>query len=435
MTIEGWYLVIGLLLLLIAVVGGLVARWPLTTAMMYLGLGALFWHLGWIALDLARDAHWLALASEIAVIVSLFSAGLKLRLPLTSRSWLLPVALATTGMAATAALVASAGVLWLGLPLGAAVLLGAILAPTDPVLAADVKVGHTGDTDPVRLTLTGEAGMNDGTAFPVLMLGLGLLGLHTLGDGAMRWLTLDVLWMVFAGLLVGGTVGAVTAHLVLMMRRRFHEALGFDDFLSLGVIATAYGLAHATHAYGFLAVFAAGWAMRAVERRERGATAEPLASHQIGDKEMAANLTEAPAYLAEAVLRFNEHMDRIGELTLVLFVGALLATMAFDWQAVGFALLLIVVIRPLCVLPLCALSGMRPGRAVLVSWFGIRGIGSVYYLAYAVTHGLPEHLVGPIAAIVLTTIGISTFVHGMSSTPLMRLYGGDGAAWMPWLKR
>ena len=152
--------------------------------MLYLavGLGVGPIGLGLVARDTVGDAHLLERRTEVAVLVSLFTSGLKLSLPLSDRRWRLPIRLAFGSMAITVAAVAALAWALFDLPLGAAILLGAILAPTDPVLASDVQLEEPGDRDRLRFALTGEGGMNDGTAFPFVMLGLGLLGLHELGD-------------------------------------------------------------------------------------------------------------------------------------------------------------------------------------------------------------------------------------------------------------
>ena len=209
--------------------------------------------------------------------MSLFTAGLKLRVPFLDRRWLVAVRLAVASMAITVALVATATVTVLGLPWGVGIMVGAILAPTDPVLASDVQVEHPFDQNRLRFALTSEASLNDGTAFPFLMLGLGLLGLHDLGSGLWRWVAVDVLWATTAGLGVGGALGTAVGKLVLYMRRTHREAVGLDDFLALGLIALAYGIAVACHAYGFLAVFAAGLALRRVERMASGRTEQSQA--------------------------------------------------------------------------------------------------------------------------------------------------------------
>ena len=184
MTATYWYIIIGLLLIVMALAGGVLKRLPLTTSMLYLGVGALLGPLGagMISMDPIAWAAVLERVSELAVIISLFAAGLKLDLPLTDRRWWLPTRLAVLSMAITVGLIAVTGVWLLGLSIGAAVLLGAIIAPTDPVLAFDVQVENIRDRDRLRFGLTGEAGLNDGTAFPFVMLGLGLLSLHELGD-------------------------------------------------------------------------------------------------------------------------------------------------------------------------------------------------------------------------------------------------------------
>ena len=157
--------------------------------------------------------------------MSLFSAGLKLRVPASDRRWLIPVRLATTSMALTVAMVAAACVYLLQLPLGVGIVLGAILAPTDPVLASDVQVEHPFDTNPLRFALTGEASLNDGTAFPFLMLGLAILGLDSAAFSAWRWLGVDVLWAVTVAIVIGGILGTLVGTFVLYLRRTHREAL------------------------------------------------------------------------------------------------------------------------------------------------------------------------------------------------------------------
>ena len=151
-----------------------------------MGVGIGPWGLGLITLNPLDDAVLLERVAEIAVLISLFTVGLKLDLPLRDARWRIPLQLATVSMLRTVAAITAAGIWRLKLPLGGAVLLGGILAPTDPVLASDVQVADRQDRHRLRFGLTGEGGMNDGTAFPVVMLGLGLLSLHNLGEGGWR---------------------------------------------------------------------------------------------------------------------------------------------------------------------------------------------------------------------------------------------------------
>jgi NhaP-type Na+/H+ or K+/H+ antiporter len=179
-------LIVGVVLIVMTIGGSFIERLPLSAAMLYLGVGLAIGPWGFDLLDLSvfRDVVLLERLTEVAVLISLFTAGMKLEMPLTDRRWRLPVQLASISMVLTVGAITAAGVFIMHMPLGAAVLLGAILAPTDPVLASDVQVANAGDRDRVRFGLTGEGGLNDGSAFPFVMLGLGLMGLHEMGKGA-----------------------------------------------------------------------------------------------------------------------------------------------------------------------------------------------------------------------------------------------------------
>jgi NhaP-type Na+/H+ or K+/H+ antiporter len=327
----------------------------------------------------------------------------------------------------------------MGLPLGAAVLLGAILAPTDPVLASDVQVSDPQDRSRLRVALTGEGGLNDGTAFPFVMLGLGLMQLHPLGDFGLRWLLLDVLWAVAGGLGLGAALGTLMGRLVLHLRLRYQQALGYDDFLALGLIALSYGLALLLLTYGFLAVFAAGVALRRVERQASRA-AQPAAGaaatapaavvapspalpgSSAAPDEAATHPAHAPAFLASALLGSSEQIERIGEVAAVVLVGVLVS--GVDWSLVPwwFVPALFLGVRPLSVaLGLAGAPTVRPQR-LLIGWFGIRGIGSLYYLGYALNHGLDAQLAPSLIALTLAAVVASIVAHGVSVTPLMARY-------------
>ena len=429
MSVTYWYLVVGVLLIGMAAADSLLQRLPLTTTMLYLGVGVILGPLaaGAITMDAVRDAALLERVAEIVVIVSLFAAGLKMRTPLSDRRWVLPAALAFAAMAVTVGLIAITGVFALGLPLGAAVILGAVLAPTDPVLASDVQVAKPTDDDRLRFSLTGEAGMNDGTAFPFIMLGLGLLGLHELGSGSWRWWVVDVAWAIGGGVAIGAVLGSAVAYLVLYLRREHREALGLDDFLALGLIAVSYSVAVSAHTYGFLAVFTAGLAVRRIERRNANddAPVEVRVAAEAEEKEhhdAAADPETAPAYMAQAVLGFSEQLERLGTVAVVMLLGAMLVPSTFDVRALWFVPLLLFVIRPLAVMPILAFAGMSKLQKGLIAWFGIRGIGSIYYLTHAITSGLPEDSARLIASLTLSTVAVSVVLHGASVTPLMRRY-------------
>lgn len=420
-----WFLVVGAVFVVMGLSVSWIERMPLTTAFLYVLVGLAIGPsgLGMLVVDPFASARLLEHVCEIAVVISLFTAGLKLRVPLFDRRWRAPVLLATVAMAIGVALMTAIGWIGLGLPLGAALLLAAILAPTDPVLASDVQVESPADGDRLRFALTGEAGLNDGTAFPFVMLGLDLLGLHEVGAFGWRWLAVDLVWAVGAGLGIGWATGKCVGRLVLFLRRERQQAIGSDDFLALGLIAISYGLALLLHAYGFLAVFAAGLAVRMLELEQLGeATPARDPSSDLGDPQRAAHRRDAPAYMASAMLFFNEHLERMGEVAIVLLVGALLDVRHFVAGTLGFAALVLFAVRPLSVLPLLWHADLSPVQGRLVAWFGIRGVGSIYYLMFAINQGIDAQTAERLIGITLAVVTASIVVHGISVTPLMRGY-------------
>ena len=425
-----WFVVAGLLFVAMALASTLLKRLPLTTSLLYLAAGVAIGPVGLRLLDLdpLADAAVLERLTEVAVIVSLFTAGLKLRLPLTDRSWRPALLLASVGMVVTVGLIAVTGVMGIGLTLGAAVVLGAVLAPTDPVLASDVQVEHAHDHEIVRFGLTGEAGLNDGTAFPFVMLGLGLLGLHELGPLGAGWVGVDVAWAIAAGLGVGTVCGTLVGRLVLYLRREHKEAVGLDDFVALGLIALSYGLALGIHSYGFLSVFAAGLALRRIERQDSEEVPPDVAAAASTPEDAATDPAQAPARMAEAVLGFNEQLERIGEVAVVLITGALLATV--DWSALHwwFVGVLLLVIRPAATLLSLPGTQTTMGQRAFMGWFGVRGIGSIYYLTFAIAHGFVGEEARVVIDLALATVAASIVLHGVSVTPLMKLAGLRSAA-------
>jgi sodium/hydrogen antiporter len=424
-----WFVLAGALLIGIALSSTVLKRLPLTAAMLYLAVGAGLgpWGVGLLDIRLFDDTTLLETLTEIAVITSLFTAGLKMRLPITDRRWRGAMLLASIGMVLTIGGVAAIAMGVLGLSLGAAVLLGAVLAPTDPVLASDVQVAHEHDAEPVRFSLTGEAGLNDGSAFPFVMLGLGLMGVHELGAYSWRWLTIDLVWAVIAGLAVGTLSGAGIGKLVVYLRRVHREAVGLDEFLALGLIALSYGLALLVHAYGFLAVFAAGLSLRRLERKHSDVAPTPEVSPAgSSDEEQATHPHTAPAYMANAVLTFNEQLERLGELAVVLVVGAMLAEIQALGPGLWIAFILFGLIRPLATMVSLAGTSLSRRQRAFMAWFGVRGIGSVYYLAFAVSHGVAAEQARLLADITLVVVGASILMHGISVTPMMQRYTSRG---------
>lgn len=251
------FTVVGALMVAVGLLSPFLRRLPLTTAILYLTVGIILGPtvLGLFHFNPLKESAQLEALTEAALLVSLFAAGIKLPAPVTWASWRTPVLLAFLSMTITITLVALFAHYVLGMAAGAALLLGALIAPTDPVLAGDVQVRHGEDRDRLRFNLTCEAGINDGSAFPFVLLGLGWLGLHDLGASDLRWLLVDVVWSSVGGIAIGVAGGVAIAYVAARIRRAHPTGDRYDDFLGLGLIGAVYGVSTLAHAGGFLAVF------------------------------------------------------------------------------------------------------------------------------------------------------------------------------------
>ena len=432
MTNAQWFVLVGALLLVRGLTSTILKRSPVTAAIIYLAVGLLVGPsvLNVFHFNPLKEAALLEVLTEVAVLISLFSAGVKMPVPFRFASWRAPILLATVSMTLTVALVAAFAYYVLGLPLGAGVLLGAIVAPTDPVLATDVQIRHPGDRDQLRFTLTCEAGMNDGSAFPFVMLGLGLLGLHELGDWNLRWVVVDVLWATVAGVAIGIVAGIALARLGWKLRREPHKHELMDDFLGLGLIGVVYGLAVMVSAWGFLAVFFAAVALRQTERKlAKAAQQSSAVATSAQPASAAADAKPEPEpveTVSEGSLVFKEHLERLSEVMLVILVGGALFVNSWSWAAAGLALFLFVVARPVSVVVALLGSGTSWRIRGMTGWFGVRGIGSLYYLMYAIQHGLPETLALQLTQMTLIVVTLSILLHGISVKPLMALFWRRG---------
>ena len=403
-----WFLAAGALLVLMALFGAAIERLPVSAAIVYLAFGYALGREGVGLLDVELHSHLpiIRTIAEIGVVASLFSVGLRLGVPLNDAAWRVPLRLAGPGMVATIALVMLAAWALLGVGWGVALLLAAIVAPTDPVLASEVQIRHPSERDRVRFGLSAEGGLNDGLAAAGIALGLALVG-H--GPRLAEWLSWDVAWSLPAGLAIGWASGTLVVRLALALRRRGHAPEGVEVFLVLGLIALAYGVASAAQAEGFLAVFAAGVAARRLERRETG---------RVGTNPGAQQAAGAPAAMAHELLSFNRQFERIAEVVVVVLAGALLATVEVDLRAFAFAAAVLIVARPLAVSLVLARERIPVRERRLLQWFGIRGIGSLYWLAFALERGPTAHA-DAIAAATFAVIAVSIVAHGVSATPIM----------------
>lgn len=398
------FLLFGAVLLALALGERAVRRLPLTPALVYLGVGlaAGFVFEAWLPPP-GIDLPVLVVGTELAVLVSLFAVGLRLRMTPTLRAWRVALLLAGPGMMVAVVLGTLVAVALLGLPWGAAVVLAAVLAPTDPVLASEVQIRSEHDRDAVRLSLTAEGGLNDGAALPAVMLGLGLLGVHALDGepGSAGWWWADLLWPIGGGFAVGVALG-LGLGLLLRQRARRGDPLARDELIYIGGVAFAYGAALATHTSAFVVAFIAAVTLLLPMRSD----------HFSG--------SEGP--LAERLHGFGASIERLVEAGAVLAVGVALPGRSPGWAALLFALLLVGLVRPLSVWAVVRQGMMTTQQRRLVAWFGIRGLGSLYYLAFALEHGVPSALAGTLIDATLLAIAVSIVLHGLSSTKLMAAY-------------
>jgi len=389
-------LALGLVILLVSWAPEGLKHLPITLAILCVGIGFAVFSTGALSFDpdpRTWDTRTERLA-EIVVIISLMGCGLKLERPVGWKSWNATWRLLAIAMPLTIGAVAFLGVWGLGFALPMALLLGASMAPTDPVLASDVQVGRpgSGDEDEVRFALTSEAGLNDALAFPFVHLAiLASLGGLAVQGALVDWALDKVVWKIAAGLGVGWLVGFGFGR--LLFRRGFSQIA--DGLVALAATFVAYAATELAHGYGFLAVFVAALTIRNAER-------ESDFHHQMHE--------------------LSDQIERLLiMLVLVLFGGALanglLDSLTGVDAAVGLAILLIV--RP--VAGLMALIGAPYAlrEKVLMAFLGIRGIGSIYYVAYGINHGRfgdSERLWAIVGFIILASI----VIHGVTATPLLR---------------
>lgn len=438
----GWLGIAGVLLLMMALSASHLRALPVSSSIIYLGVGAGLGPagLGWLLVDFSSAPELLERLTEMAVIISLFVSGLKLRLPVVHPAWRAAYWLAGPVMLVCIVGVAAVAGVGFGLSGAAALLVGAILAPTDPVLASALSVDDARDADKLRYALSGEAGMNDGMPFPFVVFGLSWLGEGRLGDWVLSWALERVGWAVSAGVAVGYLLGAFVGRLAIWLRTREPDNHAPNDLLLLALICTSYFAAEQVGAWGFLAVFAAGLGLRRAELQAVQACPHPKVAedrtqdsdpgqHPPAEHLVEANVEaqslETPAVSAGVLvaesLTFGHALERMLEFLLVVIVGSALAV-HWDPRAALLAVLLIFVIRPLAVLLCLRATPTSFLQRALLGWFGIRGIGSLYYLSYALTHGFSGAQARTVTDWIVTVVGASILLHGVTAGPLTRLY-------------
>ena len=441
MSFLAWTAFASGVLLMMALASSYVRNLPITTSALYLALGIAIGPAGFaiISLDMLDAALYVERIAEVAVIVALFVGGLKLRLRWNDPAWRAAVVLAGPVMVLTIAGIAVFAHFLMGLPTGAALLLGAILAPTDPVLASAVAVNDADDHDRMRYGISGEAGLNDGTAFPFVVLALAWEAHQGAGNWLVEWAVLRLLWAIPAALALGYVLGRFVGRLAIRLRTHQRDATAPSDLLALALIGIAYAGADVIGAWGFLSVFAAGLGLRAAEVKVVADDPHPDAPHLAPDDDplrhppaealvaarVEPNALEQPAVaagvLVSETLSFGDTVERLVEVGMIVAVGVAIAT-HWDPRAIPLAAALFVVIRPLAARAFLAFTPTTRPQRWLMGWFGIRGIGSLYYLGYALRHGVEGSAAAEITGLTISVIALSIVIHGITSTPLLARY-------------
>lgn len=330
------------------------------------------------------------IVSEICVVIGLFGVGIRIDKLRIWRTWRPTVRLLAIAMPMTIAAVALAGVM-AGMTVAIGLLLGAVLAPTDPVLASDVQVGPPleGGEHPVRFALTTEAGLNDGLAFPFLYLAMALASAGWSTGLLGEWFALDVGYRITVGVVGGFALGWLVAKLLFSWPKENALSKMESGLVALAGVLIVYGVTELLEGYGFIAVFVAGLTLRRSET-----------NHDYHAK----------------LHDFVEALERALTALLLFALGAAIPGLLphVTWAVAGIAFMLVFVIRP--VVAWLSLTGcaLKQRERLVIAFYGIRGIGSVYYLAYAATHiELPN--APTLWAIVALTIVLSTVVHGFTA--------------------
>jgi NhaP-type Na+/H+ or K+/H+ antiporter len=399
----------GLLIALVAWLPLALKRLPLSLPIVCIAIGAGLFHFAPIPfLPLPTEYPKLVERfTEFVVLIALMGAGLKLDRRFGWRRWAITWRLLGPTMVLTIVAITALGVWALGLPLPLAILLGGALAPTDPVLAADVQVGppKTGEEDEVRFGLTSEAGLNDGLAFPFVNLAVALAAAAATGEPwAGKWVLHSVLWEIAAAVTIGWLVGRLFGWITFHIPADSKLAQTGDGVIAIAATLIAYGACEMANCYGFLGVFVTALAIRHSHR-----------SHDF-QREMH---------------DFTEQIERIAMMVgLLLFGGALVSGLLapLGWVEALVAGVILLVIRPAA--GMIGMLGFRADMSekLTLAFFGIRGVGSFYYLAYGLNHMTVsghERLWAIVGLVVL----VSILMHGLTVTPVMRgidrLHGRD----------
>jgi sodium/hydrogen antiporter len=392
-------LVIGLLLLGVTLGSGWIKHLPFSYALIYLIVGVSLGSYGFSLVKVRPETQFLEKLTELVVIVSVFGCGLKMNRPLKLWGWQSTIRLIGLLMPISIFALAAIAHYALNMSWGAAILLGAILSPTDPVLASEVQLSHVEDQDELRFALTSEGGLNDALAFPFVYLGIYAFNDPNWDNWFKKWVGIDLIWAIAAGIVMGIIVAKIVVWIDRTLQKRRPADDLMADFVAISIILLTYSLTELVNGYGFLAVFVAGIIIQDSYKDDQ-------------EKRL-------------AQLEFTEQIEKLHEVAAIVILGTVLLIepmLKYAGQSLLIATLLFLIIRPLGVW-LSFLGVNLPNKTKnLMGWFGIRGLGSIYYLTYALGEGVKGETAEQIVWITLTIVVFSIIIHGITAAPLIAWY-------------
>lgn len=388
-------LLIGLLLLTVSWASEWISRLPLSYALIYLLIGVAIGPYGLGLIQSEPSTELFKRYTEFVVIISLYSCGLKMNRRLKVSLWSSTIRLIGLLMPLSIFAVAGVGHWLLNMPWGAALLLGAILSPTDPVLASEVQLASKDDPNELRFGLTSEGGLNDALAFPFVYFGLYWIQNPVLDSWFRQWVAIDLIWAIATAVGLGILLakGGIWVNHMIRSRRGLQNDM--RDLVAIGLILLTYALTEVVNGYGFLAVFV-----------------------------MSVMLQQEGRYPCQrqSQLQFITQIEKLLEVGAILLLGVLLRVdqmIEYAPQAAVIVGLLLLVIRPVGAWISTIGDRLHSTTRLLFGWFGIRGIGSLYYLTYAISNGLPDDIAAQIRWITYITVITSIVVHGITTAPLI----------------
>ena len=397
------FIVGGALVILAAWIPLFLRKLPLSLPMIAIGIGAALPFLIDTYDPLVHYSDWMRRVTEFALIVAVLGAGLKIDRRFSLKRWMSTWRLLLIVMPLSIAAISAAAWWLLALPVGLAIFLGSALAPTDPVLAASVQTGEpgSGEDGETHFALTSEAGLNDGLAYPFVMLGLMMAGDGAVSSGEWwHWAGIDFLWDIVGGVAVGALVSAV----LVLIDRQFPEPLKLrssqSGLVSVGVAFLAYGVAQAVDANGFVAVFCEAVTIR--------------------------NIVPSFTY-SRQLNHASEQFERVVMVLILAFLGTAIWHGLFDgvgWAEIVFAVITLLLVRP--VATAIGFVGSRHDRRIRTAfgYFGIRGIASLYYISFAVPQ-LPKDVAPHLTAVIGLVVLMSVFLYGATADAVERWLFGE----------